>query len=324
LVIAYDVAQLDEKDTDKANTLLTATSGTATKNTTILTNAGDFGSAAQIKQQTCSSNLILPVLNGNGTNHVKNVISSQQKPVSQRNDNILPVISKVVGRAKLLLPMTRSTDVLNAKINLMCPLRRPRLYNNNEPPITLSTEIDPHKERYRINNMPAFYKDQYVTCYDRKTCKVLENVCKASQLAELLAGHAELEPVILPIHDDCMLKPMHKNNRCSQPSSSREGRSSSNIRVLSALRPHNSLLRCSGSHIGKVVQVIDGIYSGRQGTITSALPTGWYTLSGLVEEENTDIYIKASNVKLATDPVDHVSSLPGLDTSLLQQILHKE
>jgi hypothetical protein len=324
LVIANDVAQLDEKDTDKANTLLPTTSATATKSTTILTTARDFGSVDQINQQTCSSNVILPLLNGYGTNHVKNVLLNQQKQVRQRNDKILPAISKVAGRAKLLLPMTRSTDVPNAKINLMCSQRRPRLYNNNDPPITLSTEIDPQKERYRINNMPDFYKEQYVTCYDRKTCKVLENVCKASQLAELLAGHAELEPVILPINDDFMLKPMHKNSSCSQSSSSREGRSSFNIRVLSALRPQNSLLRCSDSHIGKVVQVLDGIYSGRQGTITSALPTGWYTLSGLLEEENTDIFIKASNVKFATDPADHVSSLPGLDTSLLQQILHKK
>jgi hypothetical protein len=206
----------------------------------------------------------------------------------------------------------------------MCPQQRPRLYNNNEPPLTLSIEIDPQKKWYRINNMPALHKEHYVTCYDRKTCKVLENVCESGQLAELLAGHAELEPVILPINDECLLKRTHNNGSCSQSSFSREGRSSSNIRVLSALRPQNSLLRCSDSHIGKVVQVIDGIYSGRKGTITSTLPAGWYTLSGLVEEEDTDIYIKASNVTLCTDSADDLSSLQGLDTSLLQQLLHRE
>lgn len=319
-----DVPQLDEKETAKANTLLSSTSTTATKNTMILPTCSDFGSVDHIKQQACSSNVFLPLLNGNGTNHVKHVFSSQRKQARQRNGTVLHAISKVAGRAKLLLPMTRSTDVPNAKINLMCPQRPPRLCNNNGPPVTLSTEIDPQKKWYRINNIPAFDKEHYVTCYDRKTCKVLENVCKASQLAELLAGHAELEPVILPINDECLLTRTHNNRSCSSSSFSREGRSSSNVRVLSALRPQNSLLRCSDSHIGKVVQVIDGLYSGRKGTITSALPAGWYTLSGLVDEEDTDIYIKASNVALCTDPVDNFSSLQGLDTSLLQQLLHKE
>jgi hypothetical protein len=313
----------DTRDSNKTRTLTAAATTIITPNNIVSI------SIDQSQRNPRSAKPFLPLIGvpvyGSNKNNAKNFFSKQktEKQKGRIFRTVEPTISAVAGRTKLLLPKTRSTDVPNGVINLTSPERCPRLYKNSDPPITLATEIYP-QERHRVNNMLLTDANQYVTCYDRKTCKVLENVCEATHLAELLAGHAELEPIIPPSRNQqYQQKNMQKGNNYDD-CCTRQGRSSSSIRVLSTIRPQNSMLRCSEIHVGKVVQVIDGIYSGQQGTISTALPTGWYTVSGLAEQEDIDIYIKASNVKLVTDPGDDISCLQGMDTSLLQQLGDKK
>ena len=76
------------------------------------------------------------------------------------------------------------------------------------------------------------------------------------------------------------------------------------------MRAQNAPMRCSENHVGKAVIVTNGLYSGRRGMITSALPWGgWYKISGLQDDESDnefnnldlDIVVKATDVQLLND-----------------------
>ena len=225
----------------------------------------------------------------------------------------------VASRAKLVLPTTRSTDVPNRDQWTYITSRQRIPYSQNlHPPLVIKTELVPQK-RPRVQMTSS---NDYSTCclYNRKTCQQIvipTNTSRKSQqevIGELLAGYAELEPCL--------------------GEQQTVGRTSSNVNVVSTIRPQNSIWRCSDAHVGCFVEVTcDGSHhQGKQGIIQTALPhIGWYIISLLSSSNTTNkdtediIYIKATHLKCVhntnTTMGDdfNIQSLRGMDPSVLSQ-----
>jgi len=224
------------------------------------------------------------------------------------------VTTAVASRAKLVLPLTRSTDVPNRDQWTYTSRSRQRIpYSQNlHPPVLLKSELAPQKRPRVLTTFDTTpLLSEMTTCfYNRKTCKIVHppTNMKPHDIGEILAGYAELEPCF---------------------GEKTVGRTSSNVCVFSGIRPQNSICRCSDAHVGCIVEVTsDGLHKGKQGIIKTALShIGWYIISLLSNNETEDIYIKATNLKSVengsysdTSYDDlNVSSLRGMDPSVLSQ-----